>query len=48
MDFTTNVVLQFLTLWAPTPQNSQTHSNKLSVVADELFECVWPFCRVGA
>ena len=29
-----------LTLLAPTPQNGQTHSNKLSAKADELFECV--------
>ena len=26
------------------PQNGQTHSNNLSAVADELFECFWPFC----
>ena len=26
-----------LTLQAPTPQNGQTHSNNLSVIADELF-----------
>ena len=32
---------------APTPQKSQTHSNNLSAVADELFECVWPFLGVG-
>ena len=24
------------------------HSNNSSAVADELFECVWPFCGVGA
>ena len=31
------------------PQNGQTHSNKeLSAFADELFECVWPFCGVGS
>ena len=30
----------FLTLSAPTPQNGQTHSNNLSDVADELFECI--------
>ena len=30
------------------PQNGQTHSNNLSAFADELFECVWPFCEVGA
>ena len=37
----------FLTIWAPNPQNDQTHSNILSVKANELFECVailwgWP------
>ena len=26
----------------------QTHSNNSSVTADELFDCVWPFCGVGA
>ena len=31
-----------------TPQNGETHWNNLSAVADELFECVWPFWRVGA
>ena len=30
------------------PQNGQTHSNNLSVTADELIECVWQFCEVGA
>ena len=34
---------RILTLQAPVLQNGQTHSN-----ADELFECVWPFCGVGA
>ena len=38
----------FLTLYAPTPEIGQTHSNNLSAVADELFECVWTFCGVGA
>ena len=37
-----------LTLEAPTPQNSQTHSNNSSAAADELFECVSPFYWVGA
>ena len=27
---------------------SHTHSSNLSAVANELFECVWPFCRDGA
>ena len=31
-----------------TPQNDQTHTNNSSATADELFECVWPFCGVGA
>ena len=38
----------FLTLEAPTPQNGQTLSNKLSAIADKLFECVRQFCGVGA
>ena len=37
-----------LALEAPTPQKGQTHSNDSSTVVDELFECVWPFCGVGA
>ena len=35
-----------LTLKAPIPQNGQTQSNTLN--SDELFENVWPFCKVGA
>ena len=31
-----------------TSQNGQTHSNNLSATTDELFECIWPFCGVGA
>ena len=31
-----------------TPQNGQTHSNNLSATANELFECIWPFCGIGA
>ena len=23
-------------------------SNTLKQIADELFECVWPFCEIGA
>ena len=30
------------------PTKGQTHSNNLSTTADELFECVWPFCAVSA
>ena len=37
-----------LTLEVPIQQNGQTHSNSLWAVAVELFECVWPFCWVGA
>ena len=37
-----------LTLKAPIPQNGQTHSNNSSATADELFERVWPFCKVDA
>ena len=45
-----NVKILFydLTLYVPIPQNGQTHSNNLSALADELFECVWPFCGVDA
>ena len=32
---------------APTTQNGQASSNNSSAFADELFECVWPFCGVG-
>ena len=31
----------------PTPQNGQAHLDNSSAVADELFECVWPFCGAG-
>ena len=37
-----------LNLQAPTPQNGHTHSNNLSNFADDLFECTWLFCGVGA
>ena len=37
-----------LTLWAPTQQNGQTHSNNSPATTDELPECVQPFRRVGA
>ena len=37
-----------LTLEAPTPENSQTHSNNSSTTADKLFESVLPFCGVVA
>ena len=36
-----------LTLKVPIPQNDQTHSNNSSATVDGLFECVWPFCKVG-
>ena len=36
-----------LTLLTPTPENGQTDSNNSSAFADELSECVWPFCRAG-
>ena len=42
-----SILLDGLTLYVPTPQNGQTHSNNLSAFADALFECVWPFCGVG-
>ena len=31
----------------PTPQNGQTHSSNSSATADQLSECVLPFCMVG-
>ena len=37
-----------LSLSAPNPHNGQTHSNKSSATANELFECVWPVFGVGA
>ena len=40
-------IIQSLTLQVSVPQNGQTHSNNLSEKANELFECVWPFCGVG-
>ena len=32
----------------PTPQSGQTHSNNSLAVANDLFDCVRPFCGVGA
>ena len=29
------------------PQKDQKYSNNSVATADELFECVWPFCGVG-
>ena len=37
-----------LTLEAPITQNGQTQSNNLLAIANECFDCVWPFCGVGA
>ena len=31
----------------PTSQNGQTHSNNLSEKANQLYECVWPFCGLA-
>ena len=36
-----------LTLFAPSLQNGQRHSNNFYAVANKLFECVWLFCGVG-
>ena len=36
-----------LTLYAPTPQNGQTHSSNSSAVPYELFECVYHFVRLA-
>ena len=30
------------------PQNGQAHPNNFAAKSDELFECIQPFCRVGA
>ena len=38
----------FLTVYKPSQQNGQTHSNNSLAFADELFDCVWPFCGVGS
>ena len=43
----TNDIFQ-LSLSAPTRQNGLTHSNNPSASAEELIECVWLFCGVGA
>ena len=46
--FFSEYLRNFLTLSAPTLQNGQTHSNNSMVFDDELFECVSPFCGIGA
>ena len=42
------IIYPNLTLSAPASQNGQTHSNNSLAKADALFECVWPFCGIGA
>ena len=42
------VFAKYLTLQVSSPQNGQTHSKNSSGVAEELLECVWLFCAVGA
>ena len=37
-----------LTLEALTTRTDQTYWKNSSTKADELFECVWPFCRASA
>ena len=37
-----------LTLQALIPQNGQTTQTIRRQSANELFECVWPFCGIGA
>ena len=37
-----------LILLAPIPQDGQIHSNNPSAVANEFFDCVWPFCGADA
>ena len=37
-----------LTLLVPIPQNGPTRIGQTQQFADELFECVWPFCEIGA
>ena len=44
----TLVIWMILNPLAPTPQYGQTHSNNSSGFANKFFECVWPFCGVGA
>ena len=39
---------RYLTLYVSTLQNGQTHSKNSLAVADELFECIWPFRVIGA
>ena len=35
------------TMWTPTLQNGQIHSNNSSAIAYELLEFDWLFCGVG-
>ena len=40
----------FLTLYASTPENGQTHSNNSLAKADKLFDCLtifWDWCLKG-
>ena len=36
-----------LILYAAISQNGQTLKQFVGKIADELFECVWPFCGIG-
>ena len=38
----------FLTLWTTTTENGRHTQTVCRHIADELFECVWPCCGVGA
>ena len=38
----------YLTLLAPISQNVKHTQTICRQFADELFECVWPFCGIGA
>ena len=41
-------VIKFITSWASMFNEATFADTSTVVAADELFECVWPFCGVGA
>ena len=43
LEFFSALKVSLWTLEVPVPENGQTHSKNSLAVADELFECVWPF-----
>ena len=49
--FRENIVLWTVTLYYPFKRQFHMFKQTKTIrrqIADELFECVWPFCEIGA